>query len=356
MEIDFAKISAKPYNTLVEIVLQAFYDDDIRLKTEKQSKNRRSDNRGMAIVVLLALTRRQWVREDDLAKDLKLSPIHLRQTLCFFEEEKLIIRVTRKETAKGAHRFNAAVANTTDGKEGEEKKKVHTHSYCCLDYSQIYDVVIYRLHRMKKKLEDELECCKTVEEYVCPRCKRKYNSLDALQLISQTGEGFHCENCNLGMVDGGHNARRRREKLRGMLEKMEVQLEPLQKQLKTVKSLPCPEFGTLQEWEAGASLPFMGDTKVDVELSGVAVKEEDIKLEAGAEKMYPPWMIRQGMNLTKDGEVLPSDRQVGMKCKREDVEWEDAPTRGMATVPYKLYDLKVSVEEPEEDEIDWEDG
>ncbi|KAI3871795.1 hypothetical protein MKX03_007827 [Papaver bracteatum] len=296
MEIDFAKISAKPFNALVEI--------------KQPKKNRLSDNRGMSVVVFLALTRRQWIREEDLAKDLKLSPKQLRQTLCFFEKEKLGLLEKRRQ-------------------KGEEKKKVHTHSYCCLDYSQIYDVVRYRL-----------ECCKTVEEYVCHRCKRKYNSLDALQLISQTGEGFHCENCNLEMVDGDHNARRRREKLRGMLEKMEVQLEPLQKQLKPVKSLPCPEFGTLQEWEAGASLPFIGNTKVDVELSGVAVKEEDIKLEAGAEKMYPPWMIRQGMNLTKDtsGEVLPSDRQVGMKFKREDVEWEDAPTTGMATIPYKLYD------------------
>ncbi|KAI3841922.1 hypothetical protein MKW92_030209 [Papaver armeniacum] len=305
MEIDFAKISAKPFNTLVKIVLRAFYDDNI-LKTEKQpKKNDIRDNRGMAVVVLLALTRRQWVREEDLAKDLKLSTKQLRQTLCFFEKEKLITRVTRKEMAKGAHK-------------GEEKKKAHTHSYCCLDYSQIYDIVRYRLHRMKKNLEDELECCKTVEEYVCPRCKRKYNSLDALQLMSQTGEGFHCENCNREMGDGDHNARRRREKLRDMLKKMDIQLEPLQKQLKTVKSLPCPEFGTLQEWKPEP-------------LSSTAVKEEDIKLEAGVEKIYPPWMIRQGMNITKDtsGEVLPSGRQVGMKCKREDVEWEDAPTTGM---------------------------
>lgn len=35
---------------------------------------------------------------------------------------------------------NAAVAATGDGppvKEGEEKVKMHTHSYCCLDYAQV---------------------------------------------------------------------------------------------------------------------------------------------------------------------------------------------------------------------------
>lgn len=45
------------------------------------------------------------------------------------------------QTAKGAKVFNAAVAATADsqqnGKEGEEKIKLHTHSYCCLDYAQV---------------------------------------------------------------------------------------------------------------------------------------------------------------------------------------------------------------------------
>ncbi|KAI3911005.1 hypothetical protein MKW98_015662 [Papaver atlanticum] len=465
-------MSVEPFNRLVKLAARAFYDD-IPLKGENQPKNGRSDNRGMAVVILDALTRRQWVREEDLAKDLKLHTKQLRRTLRFFEEEKLVTRDHRKETAKGAQRFSAAVANTTDGhgKEGEEKIKLHTHSYCCLDYSQIYDVVRYRHHRMKKKLKDELDCRNTVQEYVCPGCKRRYNALDALQLISLTGEGFHCENCNGELVaesdklaademgDGDDNARRRRrEKLRDMLQKMEGQLKPLLEQLNRVKDLPCPEFGTLQAWEARASaarraahgdangndpskssqqyggtpLPFMGDAKVEVDF-GATAKEEDVKPDAGAMKVLPPWMIMQGMNLTKEqrGEAtteefkvdgkptsvdlsddkkpkvekedekdtiqseyykayyaalmkrqqeqdeaaqmnqeeltssengfsdMPSDRQVGMKAKREDdddVEWEDAPTTGTTTGTYKLNDLNAPVEESEEDEIDWEDG
>lgn len=45
------------------------------------------------------------------------------------------------QTAKGAKMFSAAVAATGDGqqtgKEGEEKIKLHTHSYCSLDYAQV---------------------------------------------------------------------------------------------------------------------------------------------------------------------------------------------------------------------------
>ncbi|KAK4752545.1 hypothetical protein SAY87_021343 [Trapa incisa] len=338
-------MSLEPFNRLVKLAARAFYDD-ITTKGDNQPKTGRSDNRGISVVVLDALTRRQWVREEDLAKDLKLHNKQLRRMLRFFEEEKLITRDHRKETAKGAKIFSAAVAATNDfhhtGKEGEEKVKLHTHSYCCLDYAQIYDVVRYRLHRMRKKLKDELENKNTIQEYICPNCSRRYTALDAIRLVTPDDDYFHCENCNGELVaesdklaaqeagDGDDNARRRRrEKLKSMLQKMEEQLKPLADQLTRVKDLPVPEFGNLQAWEArahahargglgdgssndpskssqgygGTPMPFLGDTKVEVAFG----KEEDLKSETASTslKVLPPWMIKQGMNLSKEqrGEV-----------------------------------------------------
>ncbi|XP_058089409.1 uncharacterized protein LOC131236316 isoform X2 [Magnolia sinica] len=50
------------------------------------------------------------------------------------------------KTAKGAKIFSAAVAATIDsqqtGKDGEEKLKMHTHSYCCLDHAQLKPVSV----------------------------------------------------------------------------------------------------------------------------------------------------------------------------------------------------------------------
>ena len=43
--------------------------------------------------------RRQWVREEDLAKSLKLHSKQLRRILRFFEEEKLVTRDHRKEVS-----------------------------------------------------------------------------------------------------------------------------------------------------------------------------------------------------------------------------------------------------------------
>ncbi|PSS26840.1 General transcription factor IIE subunit 1 like [Actinidia chinensis var. chinensis] len=344
-------MSVESFNRLVKLAARAFYYD-FTTKGENQPKTGRSDNRGIAVVVLDALTRRQWVREEDLAKDLKLHSKQLRRTLRFLEEEKLVTRDHRKETAKGAKIFSAAIAATADGqpsgREGEEKIKLHTHSYCCLDYAQIYDVVRYRLHRMKKKLKDELDNKNTVQEYICPSCGKRYTALDALRLVSLDDEYFHCESCNSELVaesdklaaqeigDGDDNARRRRrEKLKDMLQNMEEQLKPLMDQLSRVKDLPVPEFGSLHAWElrahaagravngdssandsskssqglgfGGTPMPFVGETKVEVAFSGVEERGEDIKSENANSQMkvLPPWMIKQGMNLTKEqrGEV-----------------------------------------------------
>ncbi|KAK6134752.1 hypothetical protein DH2020_031486 [Rehmannia glutinosa] len=235
-------------NSLVKLAARAFYDD-ITTKGENQPKTGRSDNRGIAVVVLDALTRRQWVREEDLAKDLKLHTKQLRRILRFFEEEKLVTRDHRKETAKGAKIYNAAVAATGDsqqtGREGDEKLKMHTHSYCCLDYSQ-------------------------------------------------------------------------------------EQLKPLIDQLARVKDLPVPEFGSLQAWElranaagrstngelnpndpskssqgfgfGGTPMPYVGETKVEVAFSGIGEEGENVKpVNANKPvKVLPPWMIKEGMNLTKE--------------------------------------------------------
>ncbi|KAK6142489.1 hypothetical protein DH2020_022837 [Rehmannia glutinosa] len=395
--------SIEPFNRLVKLAARAFYDD-ITTKSENQTKAGRSDNRGIAVVILDALTRRQWVREEDLAKDLKLHTKQLRRILRFFEEEKLVTRDHRKETSKGAKIYNAAVAATVDGKkngrEGDDKLKMHTQSYCCLDYAQIYDVVRYRLQRMKKKLKDELESKNTVQEYICPNC-------------SKSDEYFHCESCNGVLVaesdklagqelgDGDDNAsRRRHDKLKDMLTKMEdlnslklgklgdkstigfsvhnvviarplgcqyvlsliieaclvlafvlgnfcEQIKPLMDQLGRVKDLPAPEFGNLQAWElranaagraangdsandpsqslhglgfGGTPMPYVGETKVEVAFSG-ADENEDVK-SANTNtpmKVLPPWMIKEGMNLTKEqrGETRPAAKMGGTATASE---------------------------------------
>jgi transcription initiation factor TFIIE subunit alpha len=99
----------------VKLVARAFYDEEIPPKGANRSKSDKSDNRGIAVVVLDALTRRQWVKEEDLARDLRLHPKQLRRTLRVLEEELLIVREHRREVDIlnfGKLRFQKAVWDT----------------------------------------------------------------------------------------------------------------------------------------------------------------------------------------------------------------------------------------------------
>ncbi|KAL8031407.1 hypothetical protein ABFX02_13G021900 [Erythranthe guttata] len=395
--------SIEPFNRLVKLAARAFYDD-VSTNSENQGKNGRSDNRGIAVVILDALTRRQWVREEDLAKDLKIHTKQLRRTLRFFEEEKLVIRYDRKEVAKGAK-----IDSLRTGREGEEKIKMHTHSYCCLDYAQLYDVVRYRIHRMKKKLKDEMKSKNAVQVYICPNCRRRYNALDSLGLISPYDEDFHCESCNgvlvaeietLAAQELGNGVDKskphRHENSKEMLTKMEEQLKPLTDQLARVKDLPVPEFGSFQAWELKANavarsdngdcnandpsrssqgLGF-GDIKVEVVFSAIDKKGDNIKSEnaKAPTKIAIPWFTKEGMNLRKEqleetkAEIeptsttstpvesldekkhvavvysTPTERQVGMKSKRNgDVAWEAPPSTGRVD-RFNVEDVNVEVE------------
>ncbi|CAL4888221.1 unnamed protein product [Urochloa decumbens] len=319
--------SLEPFNRVVRLAARAFYDD-ISMKGDNQPKSSRGDNRGVAVVVLDALTRKQWVREEGLAKALKLHSKQLRRILHFFEEEKLITRYHRKESTKGAKGCNASASASSDGqpvtKEGQEKAKTHTHSYCCLDYAQICDVVRYRIHRIKKKLKDELDSRNTVQHYICPSCNKRYSAFDALQLVSCMDEYFHCESCNGELVaesdklaseemgDGIDNVRKRKhEKLKDMLQRIDEQLKPLITQLDRVKNLPAPEFESLQSLERAISGAFangdigaadssrnsqgaygmlMGKREVEFEIID-GVKEGAESGKNGTElKVLPPWL------------------------------------------------------------------
>eukprot|EP00244_Chara_vulgaris_P014469 TRINITY_DN9071_c0_g1_i2.p1 TRINITY_DN9071_c0_g1~~TRINITY_DN9071_c0_g1_i2.p1 ORF type:complete len:559 (+),score=161.15 TRINITY_DN9071_c0_g1_i2:41-1717(+) len=338
-------MSVEPFRRLVKLIARAFYDDEIPPRPANRPKSDKSDNKGIAVVILDALTRREWVKEEDLARQLCIHPKQLRRTLRVLEEEMIVIREHRRESVKSTKVLQAAMGATSapSPQEGDlptGQGRLHTHSYCCLDYAQIYDVIRYRLHRAKRKIKDELEDRNVLQEYVCPNpsCRRRYSALDALRLISLTDELFHCEGCNADLVaesdklaaaaageggeDNADNARRkRRELLKEMLHKLEKQLKPLTDQVEKIKDLTPPDFGPLAEWVANTALrvdnrdpdvqldgiqskqqsapiPYWGETNVEVDLGQSDVKQEETEAEAIALKQLPPWMIRQGMKLT----------------------------------------------------------
>ncbi|KAK3154021.1 hypothetical protein QOZ80_2BG0184820 [Eleusine coracana subsp. coracana] len=293
--------SAEPFNSLVKLTARAFYDS-IPVKGDNQPKNFRGDNSGMGVVVLDALTRRQWVREEDLAKALKLHSKQLRRILRFFEEEKLITRVHRKEEQK--HIIlppQLLVVNQSLRRVKGNKRCTHIR------------IVAWIMLRSVMS------------------CNKRYSAFDALQLVSYTDYYFHCETCNGELVamsdklasgkmgDGEDNAKKcRSDKLRDMLQRIDEQLKPLVVQLERVKKLPAPEFGSLQSWERARSGAFAngcpgatdssmsstaGPGNVGFEVIIDPDKDVDGKDDTGKDgvgsKPMPPW-LKEGNNLSEE--------------------------------------------------------
>ncbi|ERN07436.1 hypothetical protein AMTR_s00019p00249840 [Amborella trichopoda] len=94
-------------------------------------------------------------------------------------------------------------------------------------------------------------------------------------------------------------------------------------------------------------MPFLGETRVEVALAGVEVKEEDSKPDSAAT-------------------VHKTERWVGMKVKQEYnededyVEWKEATSSRVSSAAPKINDLNEEADafkdDDDEDEIDWQEG
>jgi hypothetical protein len=69
---------------------------------------------GVACVILDALTRRRWAKEDELAADIMIHPKQLRKTLRYLEEDQLVLRGAVRETPKDVLAVAAAAGRSGD--------------------------------------------------------------------------------------------------------------------------------------------------------------------------------------------------------------------------------------------------
>mmetsp|Transcript_15230 Transcript_15230/g.38731 ORF Transcript_15230/g.38731 Transcript_15230/m.38731 type:complete len:301 (-) Transcript_15230:216-1118(-) len=200
-------------------------------------------NQGLHCVLLNALTKHEWIKEDMLAKQLGLSWRQVRKTLRELELDLMVSRIVMRDS-----RASTSLSSKIES----------THSYCCLDYKRMFDVCRLKLYKMKKFLKDELDDKTKIEDYLCSTedCGRNYTSLEVLDLeVDPRSFEFLCEDCG-GALDNGSafaqstdEKKKHREKIKEQLLIFDEEFAPLTALLKTVQaSGDPPYFGTLQEW------------------------------------------------------------------------------------------------------------
>lgn len=287
-------------------------------KAPTVDKKTKLDDPRIVEVVVDALTRRTWTREDDLASDLKLSFKQCRKLLTYLEREKLVTRahVREKDRARAAALAERGITDAPEVKK--------TVSWCSLNYGRLLDVVRFRLLLVKKRARAAVDKGKVHEVYVCvgpeEECGRTYSSLDAAALLDPMEMVFKCANCGCEVKQAGRDgapepegaARETKESLQRRYDELEKQFKPLEAQLAKAMKTPAPLYGTLTEWavarkryaqnkgggggaggrRGGAALDaHLEETKFVVELGSTA-EEQEKQAELDAIKVQPEWVTR----------------------------------------------------------------
>ena len=205
---------------------------------------------GLGAVVLDALSRREWVKEDLLAGELGLHPKQVRKCLRFLAEEQLVTREFRRERGGQIEAPEGA-----DQGAGGANPAGFTHSYSCIDYARCVDVARFRFRKMQDRIRDELDDKGSIQEYACDGCEREYTSFDAAALMVDPDDfAFRCGSCASGkLIDKrGDDAARKAQKadLRVFRDRLIRQLQPLTGLLQSLEGSRPPDYGTLNEWYA----------------------------------------------------------------------------------------------------------
>ncbi|CAL6318946.1 unnamed protein product [Bathycoccus prasinos] len=252
---------------------KALHDDSS--KQQKAGLGRPSFGRmqqefpGLVEIVVDALTRRQWIREDDLATALKLNPKQLRRVLRHLETLRVLKRshVKERQALKEQRLVERAGMSEREASEAVEKK---TASWCCLEYARIVDTLRFGLKGVKLELERLIAGGTFEESYACKNkeeCGKRFSGLDTARLFDVKRGGFVCDNCGTDVVRAGEEndeeddgnddqpnassggiAKESKQALKLRMKKFSDQIAGIERQIAKCLRYPAPSFGTLQEY------------------------------------------------------------------------------------------------------------
>lgn len=179
----------KQVEDLVRIIARAFYTD-------------------LYIVVLDALVREKYIRQDLLSKKLHIPTKELRKLLLKLQEQKLVkceVRVQRKPAKNNTTEYQRAIKAT----------------FWYIDYVNLVDIIKYRVDGMRQKVMERMAEGHIYQSFQCQKCKEVYSSLDSARLFVPTEGVLRCDNVIL-----------RNTLCNGLVEEVE-----LEGQMHTVKEL-----------------------------------------------------------------------------------------------------------------------
>lgn len=312
------------YKALVQLIARALYTGHCPPMSEAEqpkteAARKKEQYLDLAVIVLDALTRREWVKEDELALDLKLAQKVLRRATNYLEQQMLVTREQRREkhaaqaadAGRGATPPGAATASTSEAGDADPgPSKQVTVVYCKLDYRKVLEGMQLRMQGLRAGLKEQGQINSVEQYYRCTTswCAKEATTLDAFKLIKDDGN-FHCDVCDAVMegIDQPGGSGMEQAQTRAAAQKLQSKLPQLQPIFDLVDELAAdaarsgqvPDFRSYAEWLRLRDRAIAEAARASADLSlpqafaGEAVNQMNMQAADGSTpKELPPWLRR----------------------------------------------------------------
>lgn len=260
------------------------------------------------------------IKEDDLAELIKLDRKQMRGFINTLKQEHFIKVRMRVET--------------------DSEGRTTRHNYYYISYNVLINVIKYKLHNMRRKIEMDERQSTRRPSFVCPNCQSTYTDLDVGRLMTMTGQLF-CSYCQTEVEEEASEAPKtssqslmtrfngQMEPIYKLLQELDginlapEILEPQPKEMKTARSqggIGARAAGG-EKWSGNASknmgFDYVNEVTIAMEGKGmeaattkpkeapVWMKESTIEGGTKSELSVPPSPLNVGAS--KEGNFNPSD-------------------------------------------------
>jgi transcription initiation factor TFIIE subunit alpha len=117
-------------------------------------------------------------------------------------------------------------------KEGNPQQRLITRTYFYIHITEAIDLIKWKVHSVVNTLKTEMLTLANPQGYVCPRCGKKVNQLDAISLLSEDKTEFICDVCHGVLIEDDSSQQASIRQLK--LEKLMNQLDPIITYLKKI--------------------------------------------------------------------------------------------------------------------------
>jgi len=189
---------------------------------------------------------RQIIAYDILLKHSTLRDIHLAQLMNLTPKEvhkflqPMILDSILQQHSKAEPKTPQEIArNNRLEIPQDQERKPRQRTFYYVDYRTAVDAVKWRIVQLRTLLSKDSQTHES--EYVCPRCGRRYSTLDAAQLLSADGSSFQCLDCGSTLQEETNDGVDQNGEEKAKYTRFMGQVDPIVRAMKAVDEIHVPE-------------------------------------------------------------------------------------------------------------------